>query len=123
LARQYLDQADGRAESPLETRIRLLALDGGLPPPVLQWRIQDPDHGCHYRIDLGWPQFLLGLEADGLGPHGTPQALYRDRHRQNRLATLLPGLTLLRFTWADTYRPDVMLRSIRQALRVHDRDE
>ncbi|MGO4749849.1 type IV toxin-antitoxin system AbiEi family antitoxin domain-containing protein [Streptomyces sp. 2MCAF27] len=116
-ARTWLPLADARAESPLETRIRLICLDGGLPPPVLQWPVPDPERGRILRIDLGWPAQRVGIEADGQGPHGTPQALYQDRFRQNRLATLIPGLTLLRFTWADTYRPDSILIPLRQALQ------
>ncbi|WP_112465445.1 type IV toxin-antitoxin system AbiEi family antitoxin domain-containing protein [Streptomyces triticisoli] len=115
-AREWLRLADGRAESPLETRVRLICLDDGLPPPLLQWRIVDPAQGCSYRIDLGWPTHLVGVEADGKAPHGTPQALYQDRHRQNRLTTLLPGLTLLRFTWSDTHHPPLVLLPLRRAL-------
>ncbi|MFH9982620.1 hypothetical protein ACH4ND_25940 [Streptomyces sp. NPDC017179] len=115
-AREWLRLADGRAESPLETRVRLICLDDGLPPPLLQWRIGDPERGCSYRIDLGWPTHLVGVEADGKAPHSTPQALYQDRHRHNRLSTLLPGLTLLRFTWSDTYDPPRILLPLRQAL-------
>ncbi|WP_311598620.1 type IV toxin-antitoxin system AbiEi family antitoxin domain-containing protein [Streptomyces millisiae] len=118
-ARDWMRLADHRAESPLETRIRLICLDGGLPPPLLQWPIWDPHHRCGYRIDLGWPHHLVALEADGTGPHTTPQALYRDRTRQNRLACLLPGLTLFRFTWADTHTPEQsILTPLRQALRA-----
>jgi hypothetical protein len=111
--------ADHRAESPLETRLRLICLDGGLPPPVLQWPVWDPDHASGYRLDLAWPTHLVALEADGRAPHATPHALYHDRTRQNRLATLLPGLTLLRFTWTDTHTPEEsILTPLRQALRV-----
>ncbi|MFB7457403.1 hypothetical protein [Streptomyces sp. NPDC056188] len=115
-ARAWLRLADGRAESPLETRVRLICLDDGLPPPLLQWHIPDPQQGRSYRIDLGWPTHLVGVEADGKAPHSLPQALYQDRLRQNRLATLLPGLTLLRFTWSDTHHPPSILRPLRQAL-------
>ncbi|MES4909039.1 MULTISPECIES: type IV toxin-antitoxin system AbiEi family antitoxin domain-containing protein [unclassified Streptomyces] len=116
-ARAWVPLADARAESPLETRIRLICLDDGLPPPLPQWPVPDPERGRILRIDLGWPAQRVGIEADGQGPHGTPQALYQDRFRQNRLATLVPGLTLLRFTWADTYRPDSILVPLRQALQ------
>jgi putative AbiEi antitoxin of type IV toxin-antitoxin system len=118
-ARDWLRLADRRAESPLETRIRLICLDGGLPPPQLQWPVWDSDHACGYRLDLAWPAHLVAIEADGRGPHATPQALYRDRHRQNRLATLLPGLSLFRFTWNDTHTPQrSILTPLRQALRL-----
>ncbi|WKX68914.1 type IV toxin-antitoxin system AbiEi family antitoxin domain-containing protein [Streptomyces sp. XD-27] len=116
-ARARVPLADARAESPLETRIRLICLDGGLPPPVLQWRIRDPQQGWQFRIDLGWPDLLVGVEADGRSPHSAPAALYQDRFRQNRLAVLVPGLTLFRFTWADTYTPEIILTPLRQALR------
>ncbi|MFF7140631.1 type IV toxin-antitoxin system AbiEi family antitoxin domain-containing protein [Streptomyces nodosus] len=117
-ARTWLPLANAQAESPLETRVRLICLDGGLPPPVLQWRILDPIQGCSYRIDLAWPTHLVGIEADGKAPHSTPRALYQDRSRQNRLSTLLPALTLLRFTWPDTYHPPSILIPLRQALRL-----
>ena len=116
--RTWLDLADGRAESPLETRLRLVFLDGGLPQPLLQWPIRDPQLGREFRIDLGWPTKLVGVEADGTSVHGSPRAIYQDRHRQNRLAALLPGLTLFRFTWADTYTPDTILIPLRQALQL-----
>ncbi|MBX6721864.1 MAG: type IV toxin-antitoxin system AbiEi family antitoxin domain-containing protein, partial [Dactylosporangium sp.] len=35
-ARGYLAEADGRAQSPLETRVRLRCVDGRVPPDVLQ---------------------------------------------------------------------------------------
>ncbi|MFI1833691.1 hypothetical protein [Streptomyces olivaceoviridis] len=90
-ARDWLRLTDARAESPLETRVRLICLDDGLSPPLLQWHVPDSEQGFSYRIDLGWPAQLVGVEADGKHPHSTPQALYRDRYRQNRLATLLPA--------------------------------
>ncbi|TKA08386.1 type IV toxin-antitoxin system AbiEi family antitoxin domain-containing protein [Actinacidiphila oryziradicis] len=115
-ARSWLDLADPRAESPLETRVRLACLDDGLPSPVLQWRIPDPHQRSDWRIDLGWPAQLVGLEADGREEHDKPEALHRDRFRQNRLVTLVPGLTLLRVTWADTYAPGPFLSRLREAL-------
>ncbi|WP_425343366.1 type IV toxin-antitoxin system AbiEi family antitoxin domain-containing protein [Pseudofrankia saprophytica] len=35
--------ADGRSESPLETRVRLLLVDRGLPPEELQWLVTGAD--------------------------------------------------------------------------------
>ncbi len=40
--RNWFALADGRAESPLETRLRLLLLDAGLPPEELQWQVRGP---------------------------------------------------------------------------------
>lgn len=114
--RRWLPESDGRAESPLETRLRLVCSDAGMPPEVLQWSRDDPLTGRRYRIDLGWPSAGVGAEADGRAVHGRPEALYADRTRQNALLAANPGLVLLRFTWADAYDPDDFLLRLHQAL-------
>jgi hypothetical protein len=107
--------ADGRAESPLESRLRLLLTDGGLPPPGVQWPVMDRAGQVVARLDLAWPQRRLDVEADGAAVHSDPSALYRDRHRQNLLAGL--GWTVLRFTWSDVERrPTAVLAAVAAAL-------
>ena len=52
------------AESPMETRLRLLARDAGLPEPVLQFELV----GGRRRVgwfDLAWPERRLIAEYDG----------------------------------------------------------
>jgi hypothetical protein len=113
-ARPWWTLADGRAESPLESRLRLL-LTGGLPPPEVQWPVRDPAGRIIARLDLAWPQCRLDVEADGAAVHSDPTALYRDRHRQNLLAGL--GWTVLRFTWSDVERrPTVVIAAVSAAL-------
>lgn len=121
-ARRRLLEADGRAESPLETRNRLICVDGGMPPETLQWSLNDPVTGRRCRVDLGWPSLGVGVEADGRSVHGAPGALYGDRTRQNALLAAHPGLVLLRFTWRDTYEPGEFLTRLRQALGARDHD-
>ncbi len=57
--REVIAIADAGAESPQETRVRLVLLRGGLPRPTTQiqvgWR----------RIDMGWPEWKVGVEYDG----------------------------------------------------------
>lgn len=57
--REVLALADPGAESPQETRVRLILVRGGLPIPETQiaigWR----------RIDMGWPRWKVGIEYDG----------------------------------------------------------
>jgi hypothetical protein len=113
-ARSYLAEADGRAQSPLETRARLRCVDGGVAPDVLQLPIRDHDDRLIAVGDLGWRWARLIAEADGAAPHGTPQALFADRRRQNLL--LNSGWRVLRFTWADTLHPDYIPRTVHQAL-------
>ncbi|WP_327042351.1 hypothetical protein OG400_07360 [Micromonospora ureilytica] len=115
-ARGYLAEADGRAQSPLETRSRLRCVDGGVPPDTLQLEVRDDD-GCLLGIgDLGWRGARLIAEADGRDAHGTPEAVYADRRRQNRLVNA--GWTILRFTWQDTLHPAYIPHTVRAALHA-----
>ncbi|MGW5671668.1 type IV toxin-antitoxin system AbiEi family antitoxin domain-containing protein [Micromonospora sp. NPDC003776] len=114
-ARRHLAEADGRAQSPLETRARLRCVDGGVPPDALQLEVRDDDGYLLGIGDLGWRGARVIAEADGSGPHRAPMALYEDRLRQNRLIN--GGWTVLRFTWSDTLRPDYIPETVRRALR------
>lgn len=102
-AHPWWQLADGRAESPLESRARLACLDAGIGPDALQLDILGSG-GAHLgRIDLAWllpdGTWLL-VEIDGAAVHGAPDAVYRDRARQNGLVTA-GGSRLLRFTARD----------------------
>lgn len=113
-ARGYLSEADGRSQSPLETRTRLRCVDGKVPPDALQLQVRDEDGYLLGIGDLGWRGPQIIAEADGRGPHGAPEAAYADRRRQNRLINA--GWTVLRFTWRDTLRPDCIPWTVRQAI-------
>jgi hypothetical protein len=62
--RTALDLADGGAESPKETELRLLLVRDGLPRPVTQILVVKQGHKPR-RIDMGWPQWKIGVEYDG----------------------------------------------------------
>ncbi|GAB3948986.1 hypothetical protein GCM10027614_47030 [Micromonospora vulcania] len=113
-ARGYLTEADGRAQSPLETRARLRCVDGRVPPDALQLEIRDDDGYLLGIGDLGWRGARLIAEADGRDAHASPAAVFADRRRQNRLVNA--GWTVLRFTWSDTLQPDYIPQTVRQAL-------
>lgn len=115
-AREYLTEADARAASPLETRVRLRCVDGRVPPDDLQHVIRDDDGFVIAAADLAWLRPKIIGEADGRQPHGQPEALYRDRRRQNQLAKA--GWRVLRFTWSDTYDPAYIPEVVRSALRA-----
>jgi hypothetical protein len=114
--RQLADLADARAESPLESRIRLICVDGKLAPDVLQHRVYDVSGLLVAVGDLGW---VLGrrrpllAEADGK-VHDLPAAVYRDRRRGNVLVAA--ECDTVRFIWADTRRPLYVLYVVRSAL-------
>lgn len=114
-ARPWIGLADGRAESPLETRVRLRCLEGGVPPDELQVEITSETGEVVARVDMLWSRHKLIGEADGEDVHSRPSALFHDRTRQNALAAA--GFTVIRFTWGDTLEADRIPRIVRAAMR------
>ena len=92
--------ADGRAESPMESRMRWRFIDGGLPAPDLQVRVMDG--GTSRYLDIGWWEQRVGAEFDGRLSHMTPEQLRDDRWRHNWITE--KGWMLLHFTSSDVYR-------------------
>lgn len=112
---QRLDEADGIAESILETAGRLVLRDRGVPLPVPQYQLRDRDGSIIAVLDGAYPELRVAIEFDGVGPHGQPEAIFRDRRRQNRLTEL--GWTVLRFTWWDVTRdPDGVAAKVLRTL-------
>jgi hypothetical protein len=65
--------SDPRAESPMETRLRVGLVGAGLAVPEVQYPIVD-EHGFTLaRVDLAYPAARLAVEYDG--------ALHFDRRR------------------------------------------
>lgn len=114
-AERFVALADGRAESALETRIRLCAGDVGLPPEHLQWTLVDA-HGHLIAVaDLAWPSRKLLAEADGAAFHsGGPRRRY-DRRRQNAIEILPGSWRLLRFDWEDALTRGYVGSTVRSA--------
>lgn len=100
--------ADSRAESPMETRIRLALVDGGLPIPELQFPVGP------YRLDLAYPGVLLAIEYDG-EHHRTPEQARYDLERQAYLDTR--GWTVVRPAAREVLAtPDALADRIRHGL-------
>ena len=59
-----LNLMDGGAQSPQETRLRLLLIDDGLPPPRTQVRVTDGVATAF--IDMGYDEPKVGLDYEGL---------------------------------------------------------
>lgn len=114
-ARERLDEADGVAESILETAGRLALRDRGVPLPIPQYHLRGPEGTLVARLDGAYLREKVALEFDGADPHGLPEAVFRDRWRQNGLPEL--GWTVLRFTWWDVMRdPDGVAAIVRRTL-------
>lgn len=60
-----LDLYDAGAQSPKETRLRLLLMDEGFPRPQTQIPVPGPDGRPKYYLDMGWEELMLAVEYDG----------------------------------------------------------
>lgn len=109
--------ADPRAESPMETRTRLMLVSAGLPAPVVQYELRDGTGRVVARFDLAYPRARLAIEYDGVGHDvfGQRGLGYDDRRRDLRTGAL--GWRTIRLTAADlTIRRAESLAAIRAHL-------
>jgi very-short-patch-repair endonuclease len=105
--------ADGRSDSPLESWLRMVLIDGGVGPFELQ--IPVTAGGVTYRIDIGFLRCRLGVEAHGRAFHGSAEAVLKDRRRHNAIQGT--GWKLLYFSWEDVIdRPEQVVAEVRASL-------
>jgi very-short-patch-repair endonuclease len=113
-ARAVLPAANPLAESPMESVLRWLVHEAGLPAPVLQHVIRDDVGRFIGRADLAWPDRRVLVEFDG-DLHRDRSVFVKDLRRQNRLVAA--GWIVLRFSSADLLgRPAEVIAEIRAAL-------
>jgi hypothetical protein len=113
-ARDLFGKAHPAAECVQESQLRLVLLDGGLPPPEPQVWVHD-DGVRLYRIDLAYREQRIGIEYDG-GSHLDRVRMEHDRARLNWLAD--HGWQMRVFTARDLYRrPGYIVATIRNLLR------
>lgn len=115
--RHALGLSDGGAESPQETRTRLVLTDAGLRPKRTQIEVFDGDGDFVGRIDMGWDGWRVGVEYDGQQHWTEPAIRAGDIERQAKLEAL--GWKIIRVS-ADMlrYRPYVIVERTRAALRA-----
>jgi very-short-patch-repair endonuclease len=111
--RRAMERADGLAESPQESRLRLLLHDSRLPRPVAQHTVRTADGRFVARVDFAWPDVKVAVEYDGAW-HGRPQQVARDRRRLNELTAA--GWTVVFVTAADLRDPVQLIARIAAAL-------
>ena len=109
--RTALGLVEAATESPMETRLRLVLVLGGLPPPSVQVPIRVNGQFVA-RPDLLYEAQRLALEYDG---EGHRDQLTEDNRRQNRL--IAAGYRVLRFTSDDLRRRrDAVVAQVRAQL-------
>ena len=112
-ARQAVDLADRRSESPLESFGRFRFEEQGLPPPDLQVWLGDA-LGSFARVDHYWKAHRTVAEADGALKHATSADLFEEKRREDRLRDA--GFEVVRYTWDDAlHRPEALAARVRFA--------
>jgi Protein of unknown function (DUF559) len=109
--RAALELADGGAESPQETRLRLLIVGAGLPRPETQ--IEFPDLGI--RVDMGWREHQIAVEYDGIQHWTSPHQRFWDIERIALLEAA--GWTVVRVSAEMLSRPEAIVERVRGKLR------
>jgi hypothetical protein len=94
--RLTLDLVDGGAESPYESLTRLLLVQAGFPRPQTQIRVLDEYGVVLARIDMGWPEYLVGVDFEGAHHWTNPKSRTWDVERYQLLPEL--GWTDIRLT-------------------------
>lgn len=108
------------AESPAETRTRLLITDGGLPEPVAQHVVRDASGAFVGRLDLSWPGLLLAVEYDGQQHRVDSRQYAIDIERHRRLQEL--GWLVIRVTKEDLHDGGRRILSVIRAAYASRRD-
>ena len=114
--RSVVQRMHGGAESPQETRLRLALVDAGLPVPETQIEFRDRNGVVRVRVDMGWRQWKVAVEYDGV-QH------WSDRRQRSwdidRIALLeASGWVVVRVSAELLSRPDVVIRRVREKLKA-----
>jgi hypothetical protein len=114
--RQVLRLMDGGAESPQETRTRLLLVRSGLPKPETQIRVVDRVNYPFARLDMGYRELKVAIEFDGAQHWTNPAQRKADIDRYAELASL--GWRIVRVS-SDLLRdrPEVVVLRVCTELR------
>jgi hypothetical protein len=108
-----LDDVEPLAESPMESRVRLIVVTAGLPRPLAQFEVRTPSGGFVARVDLAYRDRKIAIEYDGAWHWQQRRA---DDRRRDALRAL--GWTVLVFSADDVYGdPDRIVREVATALR------
>lgn len=84
-ARTALDLMDAGAQSPRETWLRLILVDGGLPRPQTQIPVYDGPGNPFAYLDMGWEEIKVAAEYDGEEHRASSRRYNWDLRRAERI--------------------------------------
>lgn len=109
---KLLNRVDAGAESPQETKLRLVLVAAGFPRPQTQISVPRPN-GRRYFLDMGWPELMVAVEYDGQHHRTDRLSFTADVARAEYLASL--GWIVIRVL-ADHRQRDIIERVRRARL-------
>ncbi|TYK43118.1 hypothetical protein [Actinomadura decatromicini] len=112
--RQVIRLGDRGAASPGESWIRVAVVSAGFPRPRAQIPVRSSADRCAY-VDLGYPEFRVGLEYDGERHHTGATARAHDARRRAWLTQEM-GWEILPVTKDFRYKPAPYLEALLTAL-------
>jgi len=110
--------ADGRAESPPESILRLYWIDAGLPRPVPQLEIW-VDGEMIARLDVGHLGIRFAVEYDGVEWHSSSEQLSHDRARRKAVEAHDFAVDVFRKENVFGHRRDVDARLLAAAMQAN----
>ena len=110
--RAALELVDGGAESPQESRLRLILVGGGLPVPETQIEFRD----LRIRVDMGWREWKVAVEYDGVQHWSDRRQRSWDIERIELLEAA--GWVVIRVSAEMMSRPHVIVDHVRAKLRA-----
>jgi hypothetical protein len=115
--RRAVELMDGGAESPQETRTRLLLIAAGFPRPQTQIVVCDEFGYFIGRVDMGWTEWKVAVEYDGPQHWASPADHARTIERMVDLEA--QGWVIIRITRDILrYRSGVFLARVRDAMQT-----
>lgn len=112
-----VDLVEPATESPMETRLRFLMIDAGLPRPHAQYEVRGPGDRFIARVDLAYPHLEIAIEYDGAWH-------WKQRRKDERrwAALRAQGWLVLVYDADDVFKtPTSTVAEIRRGIRSRSR--
>ena len=114
VARQAVELARPGVASPLESRVRVALVQGGLPNPEVAYPLSDK----RVHLQMAYPQALVGIEVDS----GSPDPARREREILRWRGIEDSGWRIIVATLTDLRNPAALVRSVTRALGARSSD-
>lgn len=112
-ARQAFSILDARAESPRESMVRTLLIEGGYRCPVPQFEVCDSSGRFIARVDLAYVDVKIAIEYDG-EHHLSRERQAKDAWRRGDLGA--EGWLVVTVVAEDVHRPHLLYAKVNRAL-------